>query len=193
MEREFAGTSGRCSKNCAREGRVVSHQANVAVGQIQNEALAQVQIAQSQIQQVEEALRLARQENHQTKAFVEQANRKQREHAEIVEGVHKEHQMQTIAMKSRINQLEDTRALQSRTSQQAMEANQTAPGSESFRGLHVPQSFATLSQELNGAEFRAVSAKPSGTSSASHMDSQMLQRTGAPQAGLKAVQRVIGF
>ena len=54
---------------------LVSHQANVAVGQIQNEALAQVQIVQSQIQQMEEALRLARQENHQMKAFVEQANK----------------------------------------------------------------------------------------------------------------------
>ena len=85
---------------------LVSHQANVAVGQIQNEALAQVQIAQSQIQQVEEALRLARQENRQMKAFVEQANRKQREHAEIVESLHKERQLQTVAMTSRINQLE---------------------------------------------------------------------------------------
>ena len=92
---------------------LVSHQANVAVGQIQNEALAQVQIVQSQIQQMEEALRLARQENHQMKAFVEQANKKQREHAEVVESLHKEHQMQTDAMRSRINQLEDTIALQS--------------------------------------------------------------------------------
>ena len=166
---------------------LVGHQANVAVGQIQNEALAQVQIVQSQIQQMEEALRLARQENRQMKAFVEQANRKQREHAEIVESLHKERQLQTVAMTSRINQLEDTIALQSRTSQQAMDANQTPTGSESFRGLQVPQSFAPLSHELNGADVRALSAKPSGTSSASHMDSEMLQRTGAPQAGLKAV------
>ena len=172
---------------------LVSHQANVAVGQIQNEALAQVQIVQSQIQQMEEALRLARprQENHQMKAFVEQANKKQREHTEIVESPHKEHQLQTVALRSRINQLEDTIALQSRTSQQAMNANQSPTGSESFRGLQVPQSFAPLSQELNGADFRAVSAMPSGTSSASHMDSEMLQRTGAPQAGLKAVLEAI--
>ena len=68
-----------------------------------------------------------------------------------------------------------------------MNANQSPTGSESFRGLQVPQSFAPLSQELNGADFRAVSAMPSGTSSASLMDSEMLQRTGAPQAGLKAV------
>ena len=95
--------------------------------------------------------------------------------------------MQTVALRSRINQLEDTIALQSRTSQQAMNANQSPTGSESFRGLQVPQSFAPLSQELNGADFRTVSAMPSGTSSASHMDSEMLQRTGAPQAGLKAV------
>ena len=81
---------------------------------------------------------------------------------------------------------EDTIALQSRTSQQA-NANQSPTGSESFRGLQVRQSFAPLSHELNGADFRALSAKPSGTSSASHMDSKMLQRTGAPQAGLKAV------
>ena len=166
---------------------LVSHQANVAVGQIQNEALAQAQIVQSQIQQMEEALRLARQENHQMKAFVEQANKKQREQAEVVENLHKEHQLQTVALRSRINQLEDTIALQSRTSQQAMNANQSPTGSESFRGLQVPQSFAPLSQELNGADFRAVSAMPSGTSSASLMDSEMLQRTGAPQAGLKAV------
>ena len=58
------------------------------------------------------------------KAFVEHANRKQREHAEIVESLHKERHMQTVAMRSRINQLEGAIALQSRTMQSTGDGRQ---------------------------------------------------------------------